>query len=152
MKDINTILPFGNTVAVIYVKGSELLEALEASTQSTPAALGGFPQVAGIKMTIDTTKEYDKADVTYEDSTYYGPQSIQRVTIEDINGKPFNPDATYAVVTNNFCAAGGDTYFVFKNASDQFDTGIPLDEALMAFITEELGGVIGEQYADCRCG
>ncbi len=30
--DIVTVLPFGNTVAVVYVKGSELLEALEASS------------------------------------------------------------------------------------------------------------------------
>ena len=36
MKDINTVLPFGNTVAVVYVTGNELLEALEASTFSTP--------------------------------------------------------------------------------------------------------------------
>ena len=42
-KDINTVLPFGNTVAVIYVTGAELLEALEASTYSLP--VGGFPQV-----------------------------------------------------------------------------------------------------------
>ena len=40
-KDINTVLPFGNTVAVIYVKGSEMLEALEASTDSPPKAIGG---------------------------------------------------------------------------------------------------------------
>ncbi len=31
-KDINTVLPFGNTLAVVYVTGAELLEALEAST------------------------------------------------------------------------------------------------------------------------
>ena len=47
-KDINTVLPFGNTVAVVYVTGAELLEALEASTFSTPGAVGAFPQVAGI--------------------------------------------------------------------------------------------------------
>ena len=28
MKDINTVLPFGNTVAVVYVTGAELFEAL----------------------------------------------------------------------------------------------------------------------------
>lgn len=31
-KDINTVLPFGNTLAVVYVTGAELLEALEASS------------------------------------------------------------------------------------------------------------------------
>ena len=37
-KDINTVLPFGNTLYVVKVTGAELLEALEASTYCTPEA------------------------------------------------------------------------------------------------------------------
>ena len=146
-KDVNTVLPFGNTIAVVYVTGAELLEALEASTYCTPESLGGFPQVAGIEMTVSVTVPYDANDNTYPGSTYYGPKSINRVTIDSINGKAFDPEATYAVITNNFLAAGGDTYYAFASASAQFDTGIPLDEALMSYITEELKGVVGEDYA-----
>ena len=153
-KDINTVLPFGNTVAVIYVTGAELLEALEASTYCTPEAIGGFPQTSGIEWVVDTTKEYDQGDVYTLDgkeSSYYAPASINRVTITAINGEPFDEAATYAVVTNNFCAAGGDTYNVFNRAYSEgfgFDTGIPMDEAVMDYITEVLGGVIGEEYAE----
>ena len=86
-KDINTVLPFGNTVAVVYVTGEQLLEALEASTFSTPTAVGGFPQVSGINFTIHTGKAYDKNDATYPESTYYGPKTINRVTIGSINGR-----------------------------------------------------------------
>ena len=145
--DINTVLPFGNTVALVYVTGAELLEALEASTYCTPTAVGGFPQVAGINFTVDTTKEYDANPETYPGSTYYGPASIKRVTINSINGQAFDAKATYAVITNNFCAAGGDTYYAFAAATEQFDTGIPLDEAVMSYVKEELGGVIGAKYA-----
>ena len=144
-KDINTVLPFGNTVAVIYVTGAELLEALEASTYSLP--VGGFPQVAGINFTLSTAVAYDANAETYPASTYYGPKSINRVVINSINGKEFKANEVYAVVTNNFCAAGGDTYYAFKAASAQFDTGIPLDEAVMEYVTTELKGVIGAQYA-----
>ena len=144
-KDINTVLPFGNTVAVIYVTGAELLEALEASTYSLP--IGGFPQVAGINFTLYTGKAYDKNDATYPNSTYYGPKSINRVVINSINGKEFKADDTYAVVTNNFVASGGDSYYAFAAATAQFDTGIPLDEAVMEYVTKELKGVIGTQYA-----
>lgn len=144
-KDINTVLPFGNTVAVIYVTGAELLEALEASTYSLP--IGGFPQVAGINFTLYTGKAYDKNDATYPNSTYYGPKSINRVVINSINGKEFKAGDTYAVVTNNFVASGGDSYYAFAAASAQFDTGIPLDEAVMEYVTKELKGVIGTQYA-----
>ena len=144
-KDINTVLPFGNTVAVIYVTGAELLEALEASTYSLP--VGGFPQVAGINFTLSTAVAYDANAETYPASTYYGPKSINRVVINSVNGKEFKANEVYAVVTNNFCAAGGDTYYAFKAASAQFDTGIPLDEAVMEYVTKELKGAIGEQYA-----
>ena len=144
-KDINTVLPFGNTVAVIYVTGAELLEALEASTYSLP--VGGFPQVAGINFTLSTAVAYDANAETYPASTYYGPKSINRVVINSINGKEFKADDTYAVVTNNFVAGGGDTYYAFAAASAQFDTGIPLDEAVMEYVTTELKGVIGKQYA-----
>lgn len=144
-KDINTVLPFGNTVVTIYITGEELLEVLEASTYSLP--VGGFPQVAGINYTISTAVAYDANAETYPASTYYGPKSINRVTINSINGKDFKLGDTYAVVTNDFSAAGGDTYYAFKAATAKFDTGIPLDEAVMEYVTKELKGVIGTQYA-----
>ena len=147
-KDINTVLPFGNTLAVVYVKGSELLEALEASTYCTPESIGGFPQVAGMQFTVATYETYDKNDESYPNSTYYGPKTINRVTIGSINGKDFDPEATYVVITNNFVAGGGDTYYAFAAATNQFDTGLPLDEVVMEYITKELKGVIGETYAE----
>ena len=157
MSAVNTVMPFGNTVAVIYVTGEELLEALEASTFCTPDAVGGYPQTSGIEWTLDTTKAYDQGNVYVLDGkegSYYAPASIQRVTITAINGEPFDPAATYAVVTNNFCAAGGDTYNAFARAYSEgsgFDTGIPMDQAVMAYISDVLNGVItAEAYGEPR--
>lgn len=147
-KNINEVLPFGNTVVTIYITGAELLEALEASTYCTPDAIGGFPQVSGINYTISTAVAYDADAETYPASTYYGPKSINRVTINSINGKEFKADDTYAVITNDFCGGGGDTYYAFAAATAKFDTGIPLDEVVMEYITAELKGVIGKQYAE----
>ena len=146
-KDVNTVLPFGNTLAVVYVKGSELLEALAVSTYCTPKSLGGFPQFAGMEVELNTACEYDANDTTYPGSTYFGPKSINRITIKTVNGKAFDKDATYAVITNNFLAAGGDTYYAFAAAQTQFDTGLPLDEILMEYITVELNGVVTDKYA-----
>ena len=146
-KAVNTVLPFGNTLAVVYVKGSELLEALEVSTYCTPKSLGGFPQFAGMEVELNTACEYDANDTTYPGSTYFGPKSINRITIKTVNGKAFDKDATYAVITNDFLAAGGDTYYAFAAAQTQFDTGLPLDEILMEYITVELNGVVTDKYA-----
>ena len=143
-KDINTVLPFGNTLSIVQVTGAELLEALEASTYCTPTSIGGFPQVSGIEFTVDTTKAYDQGEL-YPGSTYYGPKSIQRVTIETVGGEPFDANATYTIATNDFMAAGGDTYYAFAAASVNYDLGIAMDEVVMDYITDELNGTVTEE-------
>ena len=145
-KDINTVLPFGNTLSIVKVTGAELLEALEASTYCTPETIGGFPHVSGIVFTVDTGKVYDQGE-QYPGSTYYAPKSIQRVTIQSVGGKAFDPNATYTIATNDFMAAGGDTYYAFKTASVNYDLGVPMDEVVMEYVTEELDGVVtAEDY------
>ena len=97
---------------------------------------------------MDTTKAYDQGE-QYPGSTYYGPKSIQRVTIETVGGEPFDANATYTIATNDFMAAGGDTYYAFKAASSGYDSGVPLDEVVMDYITSELKGVVSKaQYGE----
>ena len=140
-KSVNDVLPFGNTLYVVELTGAELLEALEASTYCTPEPVGAFPQVAGIEFTINTGAAYDAGE-TYPDSTYAGPNSINRVTILTVGGQAFDVDATYTIVTNDFLAAGGDTYYAFSAAESGYDTGISLDQVVMDYITEELDGTV----------
>ena len=147
-KDINTVLPFGNTLYVVKVTGAELLEALEASTYCTPEAIGGFPQVAGIEFTVNTGAQFDTKEL-YPGSTYGKPASINRVMIQTVGGEAFNPEETYTIVTNDFMGAGGDTYYAFKAASSGYDSGVPLDEVVMDYITSELKGVVSKaQYGE----
>ena len=147
-KDINTVLPFGNTLYVVKVTGAELLEALEASTYCTPEAIGGFPQVAGIEFTVNTGAQFDTKEL-YPGSTYGKPASINRVMIQTVGGEAFNPEETYSIVPNDFMGAGGDTYYAFKAASSGYDSGVPLDEVVMDYITSELKGVVSKaQYGE----
>lgn len=140
-KDVNTVLPFGNTLSIVKVTGAELLEALEASTYCTPESIGGFPHVSGIVFTVDTTKAFDQGS-QYPDSTYYAPKTINRVTIQSVGGKAFNAKTVYTIATNDFLAAGGDTYYAFKAASVNYDLGVSMDEVVMSYITEELNGIV----------
>lgn len=145
-KDINTVLPFGNTLSIIKITGAELLEVLEASTFCTPEAIGGFPQVSGIEFTLDTAKAYDQGD-EYPGTTYFAPKTINRVTITSVGGKDFDPAATYTIATNDFMASGGDTYYRFVNATANYDLGIAMDEVVMQYITDVLGGTVtAEKY------
>lgn len=151
MKDMKTVFPFGNQVTVLTVTGAELLEALEAATYSTPEAIGAFPQVSGIVFTIDTTVAFEQGEM-YPDSTYYAPAKPgSRVTIESVGGEAFDPEALYTIATNDFTAAGGDTYYAFAyaNATTGYDTGVALEDALVNYVQTELGGVVSaEMYGE----
>ena len=142
-KDILTVYPFRNTIDVVTVTGAELLEVLEASTFDTPNEMGGFPQTGGMKWTIDTTKAF-KGTQQYPNSTYYKPDSINRVSIESIHGKAFDPEAEYMIVTNDFVAAGGDTYSDF-GGKEEYNTGDGLEQMLMDYISQEMNGVLTEE-------
>ena len=127
----------------------ELLEVLEASTFNLPYTLGGYPQTAGIRFTVDAAQAYD-AGAAYPNSTYCRPNSIRRVTVESIGGKPFDPSLTYAVVTNDFLTSGGDTAYLF-GTKEPTELGVPLDELLIDYITQALGGVLSaEKYGQIR--
>ena len=140
-KDINTVLPFGNTLYLVKLTGAQLLEALEASTCSLPESIGAFPQVSGIEYTVNTGAKFSSTE-NYPGSTYGKPNAVNRVTIQSVGGVAFDPAETYTIVTNDFLGAGGDTYYTFKSSPVGYDTGVPLDEVLMDYITAQCKGTI----------
>ncbi len=146
MDDMKTVFPFGNEVATIEVTGAELLEALEAATFSTPTAIGAFPQVAGMSFTIDTSVPYENGPA-YENSTYFSPANPgSRVKNVTVNGEALDLEATYTLATNDFTAAGGDTYGVFAGKSF-YMTGVALEDALVNYTRDVLGNVVtAEKY------
>ena len=145
MNTLMTVFPFGNTVTIIGVTGEQLLEALEAACFICPEPSGAFPQTAGILFELDTTVPYENGEL-YPDSTYYAPAKPgSRVTITSVGGKAFNLDDTYYIATNNFTAAGGDTYYVFGTADYVVQTEILDADALIAYVNS-MGGVIGEEF------
>ena len=140
-KDITTVLPFGNTLYLVKLTGAQLLEALEASTCSLPESIGAFPQVSGIEYTVNTGAKFSSTE-NYPGSTYGKPNAVNRVTIQRVGGATFDPAETYTIVTNDFLGAGGDTYYTFKSSPVGYDTGVPLDEVLMDYITAQCKGTI----------
>ncbi len=142
-KDINTVLPFGNTLYLVKLTGAQLLEALEASTCSLPESIGAFPQVSGIEYTVNTGAKFSSTE-NYPGSTYGKPNAVNRVTIQRVGGAAFDPAETYTIVTNDFLGAGGDTYYTFKSSPVGYDTGVPLDEVLMDYITARCKGTIAK--------
>lgn len=127
--DLFTVFPFGNMVATVELTGAQIVYILEAATHACPGIDGAFPQVSGITFEIHTYIEYEGE---YANPTNPGSR-IQNVCI---NGEPIDLDATYVMATNDFLAAGGDTYAIlaenFENSGILI--GINLEDALINYI------------------
>lgn len=150
--DIHNVFPFNSQLCTIKVTGAQLLEALEAATQSSPDPMGAFPQVYGIKYTLDTTVPYEKGAL-YPGTVYYAPASPgSRITIHEVAGKEFDPEATYTIATNDFVATGGDTYYCFAEAgaTTMVYVGYLDYEALLNYMKTELEGTIPEIYEEVQ--
>lgn len=144
MKDMKTVFPFGNTISTVQLTGKQLVEVLEASTFSIPESIGAFPQVAGIEFTLNTVFPYANGE-QFPDSTYYAPANPgTRISKVKIAGEDLNLNKTYTIATNDFLAAGGDTYYLFKSL-ESHNTYVALEDALVNYTAEVLGGVISEE-------
>ena len=150
--DIHNVFPFNNQLCTVEVTGAQLLEALEAATQSSPDPMGAFPQVYGIRYTLDTTVPYEKGEL-YPGTTYCAPAAPgSRITIHEVAGKEFDPEATYTIATNEFVATGGDTYYCFAEAgaTTMVYVGYLDYEALLNYMKTELEGTIPEIYEEVQ--
>ena len=117
--DIYTTLPFDNTLVVVEMLGMDIIEVLEHSVRLVPEQNGGFLQVSGITFEVD-------------------PNALPggRVINVRVNGNKISTGAYYTVATNDFLAAGGDGYEVFKNATLVADTGIMLRDVMVDYFEE----------------
>ncbi|WP_027881959.1 bifunctional metallophosphatase/5'-nucleotidase [Meiothermus rufus] len=117
------VLPFGNTLVVLELKGSEILAALENGVSQWEQIAGRFLSgVAGIRYTFDLSRP--------------AGSRITRAEVQTPTGfQPLDPNATYRVVTNSFTAAGGDGFTSFRDAKGfRVDTGFSDAEVLIEYL------------------
>lgn len=109
-RDILKVLPFGNTLVTMYMMGKEVMDVLNYAATIQPGN-GAFLQVSGLKWTNNRGKV---------ENVIIGNALIDMAKI-------------YKVVTNNFMAAGGDGYSIFKGIK-QVDTGFVDADSLREYI------------------
>ncbi len=112
-----TVLPFDNSLVTIELAGSALLSALELSVSKYPEQLGGFLQVSGVTFSFDPAKP-----------------AGSRVSDVKVNGVALHPFRFYTVATNDFTAAGGDGYSMFKDAKVLYMSGEMLRDVAIRYI------------------
>ena len=154
------VLPYPNKVAVVYMTGAQLQEALEAASQALPytedsaAACASFMQVSGLRYTVDTAIAYDRGEAYGDKGIWFRAASLGRVTVEEVNGQPFDPEATYAVITSNANFNGMDSSYIFPIAAEENEkstiTTAVVRDVIWLYIAGEMGNVIGEAYAETQ--
>lgn len=125
MQDMITVFPYGNTLMVKEVTGKDIKAALEHGVSEYPNEKGGFPHTAGMTFTLNAYKEVGN-----------------RISDIKIAGVPIDLDKKYTVVTNDFMAAGGDGYEMFKAYPIKAEYNTLMD-TLLDYV-EKLGTVEGQ--------
>ncbi len=146
--DVKEVFPYANTLVTLELTGAQLLEALEAASAELPDPTAPMAQVSGIEYTVNTGTRYQEGD-TYPDSTFAAPAKPgSRVEITSVGGDDFSLGEIYTIVTIDFLAAGGDSYYAFTQGKEgtTVDSGVLLEDALIAYIDEALNGEVGDEY------
>jgi len=132
--DLVTLLPFDNYVCTVDITGAQLKHLLSECTQFSPEAHGDFPQVSGIKFTVNRGKE-------------------ERITDLEILNKstnqyePVNMNRSYSLATIDYCITGGGFHGLLKENHITKSNIILYNECLAKYVSETLGGHIGQEYA-----
>ena len=148
-RDALNVFPFGNSVCMVEATGQQIKDALEMGVRNLPEETGGFQQVSGMSFTVDTSipsgVELD------EKGNFVRVNGSYRVQDLMIGGKPVDLSAVYKVASHNYMLlSGGDGMTMFTGCNVLMRDITTDVDALYTYINQDLGGVIGEEYADPR--
>ncbi|MBZ5202065.1 5'-nucleotidase C-terminal domain-containing protein [Planomicrobium chinense] len=101
--DVLTVMPFGNALAIMDLKGTEIKAALENSVKDHPNESGGFLHTAGLDFKFDNTQPA-------------GSRVTEVTVVENGTSTALDLNKNYKVATNTFTAKGGDGYTSFGEA------------------------------------
>ncbi|MBQ8934699.1 MAG: bifunctional metallophosphatase/5'-nucleotidase [Lachnospiraceae bacterium] len=146
-RDTISVYPFGNMLCVLEATGQQILDALEWGARGLPAENGGFLQVSGLRYEIRSNISSTAAQD--DNGMFAGIQGERRVQNVMVWDEPLDPSATYTVAgTDYVLIQHGDGLTAF-DGSPVIKDKIKLDnQALIDYLTDTLGGTVGEEYAD----
>lgn len=108
--DVLTVFPFTNFIVKIEVTGQDIVDALEHGLSDTPNEAGKFPQIAGMTVKYDSTKD-----------------AGEKVVEVKINEETIELNKTYQLATNDFMSIGGDGYIMFEGKTRTEERGLLSD-------------------------
>ncbi|MCR5399526.1 MAG: bifunctional metallophosphatase/5'-nucleotidase [Lachnospiraceae bacterium] len=147
--DILKVHPYGNYLCMVNVTGQQILDALEWGARKTPGETGAFLQVSGLTYEVDTDIESScKEDDNGLFVKVAGKYRVKNVKVGD---EPLDLKKKYTLASHNYMLKNcGDGFSMFEDCELLLDEVMLDNQVLINYITETLGGVVGEEYSDPR--
>lgn len=153
--DMLSVFPFNNQVVLAEVKGQDIKDFLELAVKYWPTESGAFPHLSGITFSVNTVIEsaaqVDENWVFTEIDGQYRVYNIKVQSRESGGYEPIDLNKTYSIASDSYhLLECGDGMSMFANAKILQNDGMLDVELLEKYFTENLGGVIGEAYAEVK--
>ena len=147
LDQIYSVHPFGNIMCMVEVNGQQILDALEWGARVNPGETGSFLHVSGLTYEIHTyIPSSAQAD---ENGMFAGVTGEYRVKNVMVGGEPLDVNKTYTLASHNYMLkSAGDGYSMFAGAKLIIDETLIDNQVLITYITVNLGGVVGDEYAN----
>ena len=151
--DIYSVFPFNNRIVTAEITGQVLLDMLEMSMISYPQEDGAFPHMSGITFSVNKSipssiKVDENGFFTKVDGDYR-VYDVKVLDKESGNYKALELDEKYILAAADYYILNfGSGMSMFKDAKVVESEGMLDVEVLERYITDNLNGVIGEEYKD----
>ena len=149
--DIYSVFPFNNRIVTAEITGQVLLDMLEMSMISYPQEDGAFPHMSGITFSVNKSipssiKVDENGFFTKVDGDYR-VYDVKVLDKESGNYKALELDKKYILAAADYYILNfGSGMSMFKDAKVVESEGMLDVEVLERYITDNLNGVIGEEY------
>ena len=153
--DILSLYPFNNQVVVCELSGQALLDMLEVCFFGYPEEDGSFPHVSGVTFSVDTSiptsVQMDENGVFTGMGGAYRVYDVRVLDSESGEYLPLDLGKTYTLASHNhlILEQGGGMSMLEGVRILQNDGTLDV-ELMERYITENLGGHIGQEYREVR--
>jgi len=142
--EVLNVLPFSADIIVKEIPGKNILDALELGVMHLPGKSSIFLQVSGISFKVNATFA-SSVEVT-SDGTFKGVRGERRVYDVKVGNVALDENKKYRISFDNYIAGGGDGFSMFSEFEEIASTSKTDNQAFITYITNDLKGVIPEQY------
>ena len=148
-EDALSVFPYGNMICMAEVSGQKIKDALEMGVKNYPEESGGFIHVSGLTYTVDSS--VPSSVVLDEKRNFVSVGDEYRVRDIYVGEEPLDVNRTYTLASHNYwLKSGGDGMSMLMGCPILKDETMVDVDTITSYISEYLGGTVGEEYKDPR--